>query len=385
MTTIHEPTIIEIRDLDEAKMLLLQGLWLQRVEKPAPNNVILALEWAQEVAGDGQLLPPIGFVSDLGHALYRTDAGPTVRREVIEIPGVPHGLIRSYEDHVLGKLLGDYTFERASDVLRQYDKKGRAKGLAYVLQQFRGRANFGGVYLNPAVIKNLLKEKPELLLQEAENSLYQDGVMPELLEIYETLITGARTTAEILGPEDLLELELGIALAEFGQRVALRQIASGAKKLEDSLPSYKIRPMAGRQEVPTRVIDEDTYPVGGFSSISNRGTIESLLHSQLAYMEPEGAERPDLFDIKFLRDELLYYSRDENQFLRRRRTFVLLFYPDLGEARFKDSTLPYQRLVLLISFVVTVLRKLLDWLSEDALVFELKFLPGKDKSHPLHV
>ena len=26
-------------------------------------------------------------------------------------------------------------------------------------------------------------------------------------------------------------------------------------------------------------------------------------------------ERPDLFDMKFVRDELLYYSRDENQFL----------------------------------------------------------------------
>ena len=31
------------------------------------------------------------------------------------------------------------------------------------------------------------------------------------------------------------------------------------------------------------------------------------------------AERPDLFDIKFLRDELLYYARDENRFLRRRQ------------------------------------------------------------------
>ena len=62
---------------------------------------------------------------------------------------------------------------------------------------------------------------------------------------------------------------------------------------------------------PTRALDEDTYPVGGFTSISTRGSIESLLHSQLAYMETD--ERPDLFDIKFLRDELLYYARDENQ------------------------------------------------------------------------
>ena len=57
--------------------------------------------------------------------------------------------------------------------------------------------------------------------------------------------------------------------------------------------------------MPTRVLDEDQYPVGGYTSISTRGSIESLLHSQLAYMEPES---PDLFDMKFVRDELFYYS-----------------------------------------------------------------------------
>ena len=84
----------------------------------------------------------------------------------------------------------------------------------------------------------------------------------------------------------------------------------------------KVKPLAGRREVPTRVLDEDTYPVGGFTSLSTKGTVESLLQSQLAYMEREPELRPDLFDVKYVRDELYYYSRDENQFLRRRRTFV---------------------------------------------------------------
>ena len=144
----------------------------------------------------------------------------------------------------------------------------------------------------------------------------------------------------MLAPEDVFELEHGTALAELGQRVALRQVLQAARRFEDALPARRVRPFAGRQEVPTHVLDEDTYPVGGFASISNRGSIESLLHSQLAYMEPESAARPDLFDVKFLRDELLYYSRDENQFLRRRRTFVIVLAPDLVQARFKDADLP---------------------------------------------
>ena len=71
-----------------------------------------------------------------------------------------------------------------------------------------------------------------------------------------------------------------------------------------------------RYSVATNIMEEDHYPIGGFTSISNRGTVESMVRSELAYID-EGM-RPDLFDIKFARNELLFYSRDENQFLRRR-------------------------------------------------------------------
>jgi hypothetical protein len=87
----------------------------------------------------------------------------------------------------------------------------------------------------------------------------------------------------------------------------------------------------------------------------------------------ETDERPDLFDMKFLRDELLYYSRDENQFFRRRRTFVFVLYPDLTATRFKDAELPYQRGVLLLALMITAMGKLTEWLSADALAFEVLF------------
>ncbi len=138
------------------------------------------------------------------------------------------------------------------------------------------------------------------------------------------------------------------------------------------MPPQRPRPLERAYHVPTRILDEDAYPVGGFSSISNRGTIESLMHSQLAYMEPSG--RPDLFDIKFLRDELLYYSRDENEFRRQRRSFVFALFPDLDQARFKDSELPWQRIVLALGLALTAVRKLLEWLSAEALLFEVLFL-----------
>ncbi len=147
--------------------------------------------------------------------------------------------------------------------------------------------------------------------------------------------------------------------------------------MEAGVPQQKVQALKRPQQIATRILEEDTYPIGGFSSISNRGSIESLLHSQLAYMEKN--ERPDMFDIKFLRDELLYYSRDENRFLRRRRSFVFALFPDLADARVKDRDLKTQPTIMLLGLLFVAVRRLTDWLSEDALLFDFVFRKPHDK------
>src|SRR5262249_45681768 len=151
------------------------------------------------------------------------------------------------------------------------------RGVAFVVNQFRERAGFGGVLLSPAVIKGLLDVPADEVLSRGWDSLNR-GVEPLLVELYEGLIAGTRQMAEVLGPEDVFELAHGTALGEVGQGVAVRQVLQTAARFEAGLPKHKPRPRAGRREVPTRVLDEDTYPVGGFASLSTRGTVESLLH-----------------------------------------------------------------------------------------------------------
>lgn len=378
-----------LRDLDDARTFLQQGLWLQRVQPPTPATVRPALEWALEAASAGQPLPPVGFVADLGHVAFGLDWAPHAAGlrsqpggppDAVSLPHWPHGLSRAYEDHVLGKLYADWTFSRARDVLCRYQGRDRARGLAFVLNQFRHRAGFAGAEFSPGVIKSLIEMRPEEVLAKGWESLQRDGPLAVLAELYEGLIAASRRCAEVLAPEDVFELEHGTALRPEGDRVALRQVLQAAARLEAALPRHRPRPPSHRQEVPTRVLDEDTYPVGGFSSLSNRGSMESLLHSQLACMEK--GERPDLFDVKFLRDELLYYARDENQFRRRRRTFALLLAADLTHARFKDAELPWQRGVLLLGLLVVLVRKLSEWLSTDALTFTF-YLPAQCEKAPL--
>jgi hypothetical protein len=370
----------EVRDLDQARRFVLQGLWWQRAVPPTVGRVREVLEWAKEVASSGQPLPPIGFLADVGHVAFGLDWEERAGREGAVVPSLPINLVRTYEDHVLGKLYADWTFQRASDALRRYQGRDRARGLAFFINQFRQRAGFGGVEFSPGVLHAALDAQPDDVLAQGWESLRQLGPEPLLVDLYESLIAAARRTAEALEPGDVEELEHGTALDEQGPRLARQQIKRIAAGFEADLSRHHIRPHNRRMEVPTRILDEDTYPVGGFTSLSNRGSVESLLHSQLAYMETD--ERPDLFDIKFLRDELLYYARDENQFLRRRRSFVFVLHPGLVSARFKDPELSCQRGVLLLAMIRTLVRKLSEWLSTDSLYFEIVFI-GKGKNEPL--
>jgi len=370
----------EIRDPDESRRFVAQGLWFQRVAAPRASGVEEILGWALEAAGGGDPIFPVGVVADLGRLLLDSDhAGPGDRPRTV-VPGWPPGSARAYDDLVLGKLETDPTIARASDALGRYQGRERDRGLAFVLGAIRTRSGTGGVLLNPAALKLSPVRTASEVLAEGWESLERDGPMPELLELYDHLLHAARDLADAMGPEDVFELEHGTALAAFAQRLALRQVLQSAAEFEAATASERPRSPGPRREVATRFLDEDAYPVGGFSSISTRGSIESLLQWQLAYIEP--GDRPDLFDIKFARDELLYYARDENRFLRRRRSFVFALAADLDRARIKDPGLPRQRLVLLLGALVAAVRRLVGWLGDEALTFEFAFL-GEDGPGPL--
>src|SRR5207244_1839753 len=153
--------IVELRDLDEARKYLLQGLLLQRVAAPPTAAAVRdALAWAQEIAAAGDPLPPVGFVADLGQAVFYPD-----------------------------------------------------------------RTARGG----------------------------REGLLPLLLEKYKALTEAVRRCPEVLTGPDVTELEKRTALADLGQRVAFRQVLDTAERFHRHLPHQKVKPLAGRQEVPTRV------------------------------------------------------------------------------------------------------------------------------------
>jgi hypothetical protein len=228
----------EVRDSDEARRFLLQGLWLQRVRPSTRATVRDALEWSLAVVSGGEPLPPIGFLADLGTLAFALDREERADRGNLAVPGLSAAVARAYEDYVLGKLYADWTFERAGDALRRYQGRDRGRGLAFVINQFRARAAFDGVHLSPAVIRAALERPQEEVLAQGWESL-RGGLMPLLAQLYESLIASTRSTAEILGPEDVFDLfvmendSAPLAQEEELLRMLLgERIANGTVRLE---------------------------------------------------------------------------------------------------------------------------------------------------------
>lgn len=365
-------TAVELRDSDAAKMYLIQGVWLQRLSPTTAESIKRPLACALSLAAADCAVPPAGFVADV----IRLALGERIsgRLQTIIQNDLPPEKVRAYEDYVLGKLYADASFERASVAICRYEEADRLKAIAWMIGRLSERIGFGGVTVSPSVARNLQGIAPEEVVLQGGESLGVHGLTPMLEEAYDQLIHSIRAVGEVLSAEDVFELERGTALIEFGQRLALRQVLRAAQGFCEMLPRRAPRPISRSRNVPTHILEEDTYPIGGFTSISTRGSIESLLHSELAYMETDESRRPDLFEIKFQRSELLYYSRDENQFLRLRRTIQFVFFPDLRECRIKDDGQQFQRLILILGLQVSLVRKLIEWLSNDSLLFEFLFV-----------
>ncbi|MFP2962261.1 hypothetical protein ACLEPN_31895, partial [Myxococcus sp. 1LA] len=295
--------------------------------------------------------------------------------------------VRAYDDHVLARLAAEPHLEAASAALARLPEALRPRGIAFLVSRVLSRMGFtAGTAMSPGLARRILERPPAELLQAGYAALRDTGASPaleRLAEGYEALASAARRAQALLGDAESFTLENLEHLQGKAQRMALEQAVEAAEALSRSLPpKLRARPVT-TAPVPMTLEDEAAFPQGGFSSVSNVGSLENLVTSELVYMEDE--PNLDLFDVRYVEGELLYYTRDESISVRRRRVITFVLPPALVDARVKDAGVRWQRVVVALGLLLCLVRRLSLWLGSEELHFRAVFLhaPGTTGSATL--
>jgi hypothetical protein len=360
---------MELRGPQEAEQWLCAGLCLTRLEGSTPESLTKALPWLLATLAELPTLPPPGVVVDIGRLATGAPLAPAWA-----VPDTaPHlrAAVRAYEDHLLARLAAEPQLEAVVNALARLPMELRPRGVAFLVARVLMRLEFAsGTAVNPGLTRRVLEQPPAELLQAGHATLREPGAAVERLsEAYEALASAARRARALLGDAEVFTLENLAQLQGRAQRLALEQAVEAAEALAQALPLRARRRTPPAGQSPTQLEDEAAFPQGGFSSVSNVGSLENLVTSELVYMDDDAGL--DLFDVRYVEGELLYYTRDESLFVRRRRVVTFALLPELTEARVKDAGLRWQRGVLVLGLVLSLVRRLSVWLGEEDLRFRV--------------
>ena len=375
----------ELRDAAEAQAFVAAGLCLGRVRQASASELAEVAPWVEALLDERPAMPPPAMLADLGHLLL--GAQPSTQLPLPADDVRLRQAIRAYEDHVLGRMGLEPLRQAAEDAIARLPPAELPAALGAMSAQLLERLGVRGHSFSPAVMRRLGKRPKDELLAEGYGRLGTAAVVAALAAGYEELVHAARRQPSLLHESDVFLLENFAALRTLSQRIGCAQALAAASELDRALPRRlrRRRPLITGY-APVSQEDESEYPTGGFSGITTSGTLENLVSSELIYMDdadPNATDHIDIFDVRYVEAELLYYSRDEAILARRRRAYVFLLEPSLVDARFKDVGSSYQRIVLLIGLIHCTISRLTEQLGDEELVFHLLFPPDQHKVAPL--
>lgn len=374
----------------QAEALLAASCAVARPQALKGDRYELSLGAVLAALGEKPSLPSLTLAMDLA-VLMTGD-----RLEPMPAGTVPAGLkdaMRVYEDHVLARLVADRRWTAITEAVAAAPKDLKAAAVGLLAGQLVSRLErtgeakaLNGPGVSQAVVRRLGQRPADEVAAQGRLVLHENAEISELLvHGFEALARAARRSKELLTDAEVFLLENVAALKGLGPRVTLAQLAEVAQQVEDRLP-VRMKTSLSEGDAPTQLEEESAFPVGGFSSISNVGTLENLVTSELIYMDDPAdpaAERPDLFDVRFVEGELLYYARDESVAVRRRRTLVLVFDGSLDGCRVQDPGERTQRLMFALGAGAAMVRRLAAWLEAEAVTFDLVFAGAHGRDSPL--
>jgi hypothetical protein len=293
-----------------------------------------------------------------------------------------------YENRLLNGILRDPSARLAIEWLRQ-DASRDDLVVRLIELLLAPLVAAGGHERAPLLDPVLLRElSPHGALDPAAEAQVYDEVVGRPGALLDALRSSLRRffsrrgTRPALGPDDHTEIEHWSAFRRQAQRLAGRRIMARAADFPRIDP--KQVSVVEEQDVETELPDSGYYPQGGFSELSTRGGLENLVPTELVYMgeDPFGRDPSpavDLFAIRNLEAETLYFQRDSGQLRRTRRTVHVAIAPEDGlrlQLRWHSDPLA----VLVYGLVVRLSEDLGRVFQADALRVEVHLLaePGND-------
>jgi hypothetical protein len=201
-----------------------------------------------------------------------------------------------------------------------------------------------------------------------------------LMTAYASISKNARRTPHLLSLGDVAIAEAAPHLRQSAPRLALRQLAEAHEAIAQGLPAVVTRRRTRAADVATSDHDESTYPMGGFSSMTNSGSLENVVTSELVY-STDGDPSEDPFTIRWAMGELLYYARDESLAHRRRMALWIDLHPTaFSMGRVKDADAPWQRLVHGLAAITLFVERAIESLRSEALSIRI-VVPTQTGAH----
>jgi hypothetical protein len=284
--------------------------------------------------------------------------------------------MRGYEDHVLARLTADRRWTRLSEAVASLPKALRSAAVGLITARVLTRLKVNdGVAVSTGIVRRFAVRSPPEVLEAGHAALNDALMVDRLVDGLSILAKAARRARDLLSDAEVFLVENLAALQGLGARVGLAQLAEIAQAVDERLPARLRSSLFEDGDALTAHEEDSAFPVGGFASISTSGAVENLLPSELIYMESAASStaRPDLFDVRFVEHELLYFSRDESVAVLKKKVLVFIFDGSLHKSRVKDVSEAYQRLMWLLGSMTALLRRLAQWFTSDALTFELVF------------
>jgi hypothetical protein len=291
------------------------GLLLSAVQVESPMQILRAAHWRNALAKVG-LPVPFWAVHDLGMLLIAEPDAIGARPQLASME-IPQSVRRAHQ--AWSEVLKEISVSEAAERSRAWRLGDdlvtvillRVLGPIYERHLGPGRRPLGvPLPLDPEVYTEIAGRLPGLFAQADRNpdALFLEHLARDRLRLVTSWEQIDLDTLRLLG---MMGAEASAASA-FGMLDLLNVLASPEANdvvnfSLDLLPSVlETRRASGIQ----------TFSVDGYAGLERRGTIDSLMLSELAFDE-------DLFDQRFVENDVFYYAREKQREEERRLHYIV--------------------------------------------------------------